>query len=357
MKICYLANASSVHTIRWANHFSSRGHDVEIVSLDRGRDHDLDPRVLTHVIHKRWPLKLDYFLSAPHVRNILQRSKPDIVHAHYASSYGTLGRLCGFHPCVLSVWGSDVYEFARRSAVHRGLIEKNLAVADYVCSTSHVMAAETQKYCNRPITITPFGVSCDRFLLLRDKNERGDEFVIGTVKTLEPPYGIEYLIRSFALLAQQYRTSTRLRLVIAGEGYLRMSLQKLARDLGVESLTEFLGAVPHCHVPRILNQFSVFAALSNSESFGVAVLEASACQLPVVATSVGNLPEIVRNGVTGFIVPPRDPEAAAGAFSKLLVNRELRKILGCAGRQFVLENYEWSVNVSRMERLYESILN
>jgi glycosyltransferase involved in cell wall biosynthesis len=354
MKICYLADASSVHTTRWANHFSSRGYDVEIVSYRRPRD--LSPLVSTHIIEKNWPLGLDRFISVPQVRDILKQSKPDIVHAHYASSYGTLGRLCGFHPYVLSVWGSDVYDFPRRSGVHRVLIEKNLAFADRICSTSQIMSVETQRYCNTPITVTPFGVDCDRFFPVQPGNQREKEFIVGTVKALEHTYGVEYLIRSFALLTKKYGGQKKLRLAIAGDGSLRKPLARLVSELGLMGRVSFLGSIPHTQVPQLLNTFSVFCALSLRESFGVAVLEASACEVPVVVTNVGGLPEVVQDEVTGLVVSPKNISATTTAISNLIENESLRRALGTAGRKFVLENYEWSENATRMERVYESVL-
>ena len=104
-----------------------------------------------------------------------------------------------------------------------------------------------------------------------------------------------------------------------------------------------------------MNRFSVAAFVSNSESFGVAVIEASACGLPVIVSSVGGLPEIVQDGVTGIIVPPRDVEATAAAISRLIDDDRARGAMGAAGREFVLKNYEWSENAGRMERLYQSV--
>jgi glycosyltransferase involved in cell wall biosynthesis len=144
--------------------------------------------------------------------------------------------------------------------------------------------------------------------------------------------------------------------VIAGDGSLREPLRRLAKDLGVEGQTNFLGNISHEKIPEVLRTFSIFAALSLRESFGVAVLEASACKLPVVVTNVDGLPEVVQGGVTGLVIPPRDAEAAAAAFSVLFEDAKLRERLGAAGREFVLQNYEWSENAGRMERLYRSIL-
>jgi L-malate glycosyltransferase len=354
MRICYLADANSQHVVKWAEHFSLEHHDVKILSF---RPSD-DPGVqrLTYVLNSRWSTKIDSFIFAPRVRSMLATFQPDIVHAHYASSYGTLGRLSGFHPYVLSVWGSDVYDFPRRSWLHRKLVEKNLAAADHVCSTSENMAMETRRYCDSPITVTPFGVDCTRFLPALNQDNSGDEIVVGTIKGLEPPYGIEYLIRSFALLVKKYAGRKKLRLVIAGEGSLRKTLESVAKYLGIEKQVTFLGLIANSRVPELLTTFSVFCALSLSESFGVAVLEASACQIPVVVTNVGGLPEVVRDRVTGLIVSPRDIEEAASAISMLIEDEGLRHSLGAAGRRFVVENYNWSDNAKCMEKVYESVL-
>jgi L-malate glycosyltransferase len=356
MKICYLANATSIHTAKWVNHFCQKGHEVEIISFEQGAN--LDPRVVVHVVGRHLPLRIQYVLYGRFVRRLLARAKPDIVHAHYGSGYGSLGRLARFHPFVLSVWGSDVFDFPNKSPLHRELFRKNVQSADRVCSTSNFMAREMQKYCSQPVFITPFGVDCDHFRPLGPRSANPGEVVVGTVKSLEPKYGIEYLIRAFARVAQKYRARRKLRLVIAGDGSLRDSLGKLASNLGIDNQTEFLGNVPYEKVPQILSTFSVFAALSiaDSETFGVAVVEASACGIPVVVTAVGGLPESVRDRKTGVVVPARDVDATALALEELIDDEGLRLNLGAAGREFVLKNYEWSENASRMERVYESVL-
>jgi len=220
-----------------------------------------------------------------------------------------------------------------------------------------MMARQTSKYCGKPITVTPFGVDCSQFLPFKSQLADSEEFVVGTVKSLEPKYGIEFLIRGFALFSKKC-AGRRVRLVIAGHGSLKQSLQNLTRDLCIDRLTDFVGPIPHERVPELLSRFSVFAALSvmDSESFGVAVIEASACELPVVVTSVGGFPEVVVDGITGIVVPPRDPSAAAAAFSTLMEDADMRHKLGAAGREFVLKNYEWSENAGRMNQLYKSIL-
>jgi glycosyltransferase involved in cell wall biosynthesis len=217
------------------------------------------------------------------------------------------------------------------------------------------MAKETRKYYERPITVTPFGVDCHLFRRLDENTNASNEFVVGIVKALEEEYCPDILLRSFALVSQKYRERKKLRLMFAGEGPLRKKLVRLAEDLGVREITDFLGFVPHSRVPEVLNSLSVFVVVSQRESFGVTVLEASACSIPVIVSSVGGLPEVVQDGVTGIIVPPRDVEATAAAISRLIDDDRARHAMGVAGREFVLQNYEWSENAGRMERLYESL--
>lgn len=355
MKILYLANATSIHTNRWVNYFSGKGHQVDVLSFEPANV--VNANVKVHRLGRQLPFKMHYFSYRKVVRHFLDEIQPDILHAHYASGYATLGRLAGFHPYVVSVWGSDIFDFAQKSPLHRRIVAANLKSADRVCSTSQVMADEIRRCCEGDIYLTPFGVDCELF---RPPNhaKSENEFVVGIVKTLEPKYGIEYLIRGFAIFSKRTANMRKLRLMIAGDGSLRDSLRRLARDMNIEAQTTFLGFVPHERVPEILGRFTVFVApsVSESESFGVAAVEASASGLPVVASRIGGLSEVVQDRVTGILISPRDPMAIANTLEELLENESLRIALGENGRKFVLENYEWTENASRMEHIYESLL-
>ncbi len=252
-RICYLANASDPHTAKWANHFSSKGCEVHVVSFEDARG--ISPNVVVHKLSTRWRSSLRYFTVTDELKRIIAEVQPALLHAHYAAGYGTLGRLARFHPYILSVWGRDVFDVPTKSPLHRVLIKRNLGSANYVCSTSRFMADHTHQYYKGLIRLTPFGVDCSKFMPCNLQASEPDEFVIGTVKRLEEKYGIEYLIRCFALLSEKYKGSKKLRLVVAGEGSLKGKLQRLARECGVEELTQFLGFVPNERVPQLLIAF------------------------------------------------------------------------------------------------------
>jgi len=117
---------------------------------------------------------------------------------------------------------------------------------------------------------------------------------------------------------------------------------------------KFLGYIPHQEVPKYLNAFtvSVSVSVSESESFGVAVVEAEACGVPVVVSNVGGLPEVVRDGETGFVVPPRSPEATAEVIEKILIDSELKRRLSVNARKFVLKKYNWNDNIQLITDIY-----
>lgn len=360
MRLALLAKRHSIHSVRWANALAGRGHEVHLISAERHGE-PLDPAVNVHFLPL--PPPLGFYLDTPALRRLLKSLRPDLLNAHYASGYGTLARLAGFHPTVLSVWGSDVFDFPRKSKWHAGLIAANLRFADAVTSTSEVMARQTHKLAPvESLSVVPFGVDLERFRP-QPKSRAGASLTIGTVKTMAHKYGIDTLLEAFKELrgrleAARADSSDALRLHLVGGGPQLEELRSTSASLGLSEAVDFVGQVGHEEVPGQLAQLDVYVALSrlDSESFGVAVLEASAMGLPVVVSDAGGLPEVVVDGVTGIVVPREDPAAAATALERLANDPAMRAAMGEAGRRHVVEHYSWDACVQRMEEVYETVL-
>lgn len=361
MKVLLLAGGSSIHTIRWANALMHAGVNVAIATQQEFLD-GLEPAIRTY----RLPHSdgLGYFSNVPTLKRIIADEKPDLLNAHYASGYGTTARLARFAPTLLSVWGSDVFAFPDKSPLHRWWLRGNLMAATRVASTSHAMAAQTRCLAPSlgPIAITPFGVDTGLFAPKPDDLLSGDNaIVIGTVKALKPIYGIDILIESVALLMQRLkreapRLAERIVFRIVGDGPEKKALESKVIECGIAGITRFDARVGHNQVPAVLRELDIYAALSRQESFGVAVIEAGACGVPVVVSDVGGLPEVVVDGQTGFIVPIEDPQAAAGALHRLVLDADLRRAMGRAARTRVASMYEWRDNVGTMIDLYKEII-
>ena len=358
MKVMLLGAGSAIHTQRWANGLVAAGVQVWCVS-----QHDFLAEGWDSRVHcERLPRSglTGYFSNGAAVAELFERHGCELMNAHYATGYGALALRSGVHPRLVSVWGSDVYDFPAASAVHRGLVRQVLTSADAVASTSHAMARQVQKVLGeqglaRPIAITPFGVDTAQFFPAPPR--AAGPLVIGTVKVLAPKYGIDTLIRAFALL-DPAPGGVPLQLRIVGDGPQRRELEGLASQLGLGPRVQFTGAVEHAQVPAELHGFDIYVAASrhDSESFGVAVIEASACALPVVVTRVGGLPEVVREGETGLVVERDDPAALAAALQGLVGDAALRARLGAAGRAFVQREYEWARCVEHMTLVYRSLI-
>lgn len=363
MRIAMLSGVNSIHTLRWANGLNAAGHEVHVISQHRARE-PFASGVQLHLFP--YGGTLGYFIMAAGVRRLLKNLRPDIVNAHYASGYATTARLVGYRPWLLSVWGSDVYDFPIKSPLHRALVRGNLRAADAVASTSHCMAEVTHALAPTlgQIFITPFGVDMDAYAdSVPMSRAQPGRWVVGTVKTMADKYGIDTLIQAFALLLKKLQASDsalaeRLHLRLVGDGPQAQALRRLAGQLGVAERVEFVGHVDHAQVPHQLAQLDVYVALSrlDSESFGVAIIEAGAAARPVVVSDAGGLPEVVVDGVTGLVVPREDPQAAADAIERLLRYADLRQRMGAAARQHVAQHYRWDACVETMLQVYERVI-
>ncbi|MCD6163371.1 MAG: glycosyltransferase [candidate division Zixibacteria bacterium] len=350
-KIMYIAFAQSSHTIKWVKYFRDLGNDIMLVSFYPGNSIDgVDIRYL------RCTNKNLAILKLPQVKKLIRYFKPDILHAHYASSCGIVAALTGFHPYVLSVWGDDILEFPQKSLIHRWLVKKAINKADYATATSNMLANATKDLINdnKNIKVIPFGVDISHYKFTVKSPDNITH--IGTVRNLLPKYGLAYLIKAFASLIKKY---DNLKLTIVGDGYLRSSLELLVNELGINNHVIFTGFVAHEKVVGYLKTFDIFImpSIGEGETFGVAAVEAMAIGLPVVASKIGGLPEVIDDGQTGILVKPGDVEDLKKALEYYIINTDVRIKHGRAGRKKVEEKYNWQDNAEMMNRLYLKILN
>lgn len=362
-RILLLADINSSHIHKWAGGLSEAGFKIGVFSITRDMTGWLKkfPSIQLYckknikpgVFHASEFMKIQFITLLPEVKRAIKDFKPDIVHAHYATSYGLLGALSGFKPLFISLWGSDVYQFPEKSLFHAALLRFNLSRAERIFSIGYIMAEQIRKYTKGEVEVIHWGIDPDIF---RPMSVQGlfekNCIVIGTVKKLEKIYGIDFLIKAFGIIKQKL-PSTKLKLLLVGDGTQRNNLENLVAELGLKQDVVFTGAIPNEKVSVYHNMFNIAVYLSNAESFGVSVIESSACGKPVVVSRVGGLPEVVEDGITGIIVPSQDSGAAAVAIIKLISDEAYAKKLGENGRQRVLRLYDWSKSLEKMAKAYQ----
>lgn len=357
--VCFLADAQSVLTQRWLRHAADRGDTVHVVTLDPSsasltgvREHLVGRR-----IPRRVPRSLRMVLAIPEVRALVRRLRPDVVHSHYAWGFGIWGAATGRHPLVVSVWGTDVMSTPHTSRLHAAVFRWVLRSADVLCATSADLARATSGFTDKPVVVTPFGVDTDLFHPAITRPAVPGEGPratcrFGMVKRLDANSGIEVLLRAMAL--PQVPAGATLDVIGAAPDDRWL---ELAAELGLSARVRFLGLLPSEEVAHHLREWDVAIQPSRwVEGFGVSALEASASGIPVVATGVGGLAEVVRDGVTGLLVPPNDAEALANAMAALATDPALRARLGAGGREWVVGRYDRGTAEETMDRVYDEVL-
>lgn len=365
MKILIISDGNSVHTKRWIKSLKCKNIDVVLYSIIPLKDNFYDLNNIKYYCFDLFTYKKKglfapfkkynhHIKAAVNLKNVINIEKPDILHAHYATSYGLLGALTGFHPFVISVWGSDVYNFPRISGMNRRTFEFIMRKADVICSTSNVMVKEISKYTDKKIETVPFGVDTAKFI--KQKREKPhDYFKVGIVKSLSEYYGINYLIKAFKIFLNK-AGNDNIVLEIVGEGPDKIKLQNLSKELGIYDKVIFRGFIDNDLLPEVFNDFDLGVYPSIYESFGVSLVECMSCGCPVIASDADGFVEILDNQKYGIIVPKKDVVAAADAIYKLYNDENLRNDLAAKGRKRVESLYDWNNNVDDMISIYKGLL-
>jgi sugar transferase (PEP-CTERM/EpsH1 system associated) len=285
-----------------------------------------------------------------HVRRI----RPAILHTSlfHANLPGrVLGRIAGV-PIIICSERTMAMEPQWRYRVNRwtiGLVDRVIAVSDSVRDfcVSHIgLPAEK-------LVVIYNGVELPKGPFPSPREARAglglpaEGPVIGAVSRLEPVKGTSFLIQALA----QVDNAT---LVVIGDGAERTALKALAQDLGVAGRIQWTGH--RRDVPTLLPAFDLYVQPSLHEGMPNTILEAMAAGLSVVATAVGGTPEVVDDGITGLLVPPRDPDALAGAITALLRDPSLRHKMGRAGPERVKDHFSLEQMVQQTQALYECLL-
>lgn len=348
------------------------------VTLISGHTNDPDKEIASFITQKN----LDYFLMPELVRKIsplkdikaffkiyhfIKKQGFDIVHTH-TSKAGMLGRwaakLAGVKIIVHTPHGHIFYGYFGWFKTKLFIYLERLTgpLTDKIITLTQRGKEEHVKYrIARPDKFVPIysGIDVGKFVdfhadAVKEKEKLNiplDVPVIGTVTRLAPVKGNQYLIASLPEVVKLFPT---LKVLIVGDGSERGKLERYVKKLSLLENVIFLGICKD--VRGILNTFDIFVLPSLNEGMGRCMLEAQALGVPVVATKVGGIPEVVRDSIGGILVPPRNPEAMAEAIINLLKNKSLRDNMSEEAKRWVGHRFSAGAMVEKISDLYKELI-
>lgn len=397
MRICILTTsfplyegiAVGIHVIEQARHLVKLGVEVNVLAPHHQgalRQETIDGvrvRRFRYVLPERWQilcygagiptnlknslwakLQLPLLLMALFLNTVKLAQNSDLIHAHWSLT-GLAGVLAGKllnKPVVLMMHGAEVYVLKGNP-----LIKFVLEQADYVlCNSSFTLSKILEISRPKAYAIVAPGVDVERFrpdvdLSVFHKREpdisanRPLVFALG--KFIERK-GFPHLIDAVASLSEDPAPY----LMIRGRGPLKEQLQRQVRERGIVDRVKFLDYIPDDCIPAYYAAADVFVLPSvvderdDTEGLGVVLLEALACKTPCVASNVGGIPEVITDGLTGFLVEPGNSLALADKIMQLIVEDDLRLEMGKRGRLFVKEHFSWQTKACEIFQVYQTVL-
>ena len=320
--------------------------------------------ILVRLMPQIWPVTryLNGLLWLVQIRRLVSRIKPDILDAHGITVNGYLGVASGFHPLVLTAWGSDILIDAKKNGVYKFLAKQALRRADHIVCCSSAIEKETIQLGATPDKkeVIFIGTNTSKFspaqkdtMLLQRLNISDSSPVVISTRSLRSVYDVETLIRAIPLVLEEVPEA---RFVIVGQGEQTSYLERLAQDFGISDSVKFVGWIPHDELPKYLASSDVYVSTSLSDGTSISLLEAMACGLAPVVTDIPANQPWIKDGENGFLIPVKDHKMLATRITYLIKNAEIRREFGKANRQIIQEKAEYETEMAKVERIYQGLV-
>jgi len=301
---------------------------------------------------------------ASKIIEVAESQKLDVLHMHYAIPHAVAAYLARemykpvrYLPFITTLHGTDITLVGSRKSF-LPITRFSIMQSDAVTAISRYLADETcQTFGNCSVEVIPNFINAEEYKrhgneTLRANLAPGGEKLLMHVSNFRPVKRIADCIHTLAQMKKQAE-HLRARLVMCGDGPERTGAENLAREYRLSDDVMFVGQVPN--IADYLSIADLLLLPSETESFGLAALEAMACEVPVIATRVGGLPEVVRDGECGYLVELGDIKTMAKYAVEILSDEKKQQELGRRGRAWAVEQFNTEKVIPQYERLYERI--
>ncbi len=347
---------------------SERGHNVHFISYALPtRLCRLNERLQFHQVELfDYPLfefpPYDLALASKIVE-VAEDQRLDVLHMHYAIPHATAGFLAReiykpvrYLPFVTTLHGTDITLVGSRKSF-LPITRFSIAQSDALTAISQYLADETcRTFGNCAVEVIPNFINANEYARRENRELRrelapNDEKLLIHVSNFRPVKRINDCVHTLARVKDRVRA----RLVMCGDGPEREGAESLARDYGIAGDVLFVGQAPN--IADYLSVADLLLLPSETESFGLACLEAMACEVPVIATRVGGLSEVVRDGEMGFLVEPGDTRTMAERAVEILSDEKRQREMGARGRARAIERFNTERVIPQYEKLYERVVD
>jgi len=346
-------------------------------------DHKIDPAIIPFFIRHLTSFPLGFYLTPRSLYRLYnyglryglkiaktaKQWKADLIHAHFAYPEGMAALLAKNEttkPLVVTLHGFDILTDPsigygiRLDSPYNAIVKKVLHEADAIITASTATYKEALKVKTKKarLHLIPNGVDTTRFNaslnsdIIRKRYDLKKKFVVLAVRPHIPKNGLRYLIRAIPIVKKKIHDVV---FIIGGYGPLRQFHEALARKLKVSSNTIFVGSIKQEELPFYYAACDVSVIPSVIEAFGLVTIESMSCGKPVIGSRVGGILDIIEDGVNGFLVNPRDPEAIAEKIIFLAEHPNLTTEMGKNARMIVEKKFDINKRVEKMIKVYHKI--
>jgi glycosyltransferase involved in cell wall biosynthesis len=351
MRICYIALGTFTHIGPYLDYFKEAGYDVNFISLSPSPDRG----VPTYNVglgggYSETTGKWKYPISMLRARRLIKKLKPDIVHAHYATSCGLTAIVCGFHPTVVTVHGSDL-TVGIKSRVWRPLLKKIFEYCDCINTVSTDLERMVVSLGIRPdkIETLTLGIDTEKFRFVEQTPVNVNRALrMICTRRLEPAFDHQTIIGALIRLKDK---GIKFEMTFAGDGSLLGTLKRQTSHAGLDDSVTFAGQVHNDDLPEILTRHDIYLSASLWDGTSLSLLEAMATGLfPIVSDIKANSAWLSHNS-DGLLHKVGDADDLAKCIMQLYDNPQLATAAARRNREKVVEHGNRKTNMKRIETI------
>lgn len=347
MKICFIANASSPHTWKWANSFIEKGWEVHIISHE---DYNLKGAIVHYI-----PFSLKgFFKFKKVVHNKIREINPNILHAHQFNDCGLYGVTYKELPCIVSAWGSDILLVPKKSYLVKLIVKYIVKKSTIITSDSDDVTKNLIHLGSDKDKIYTFPMGIPEELLVNECNiTMNNSLRILSDRRLETLYNIDIILKGFALALEE---NNELFLTIGATGTEENNLKELSKSLGIMENVSFLGLYDDDILGKMLRENEVFISVPSSDATSVSLLEAMGCGLyPVLSNLPSNLEWVNKKNNNGIIIKEITTECVKDSIMQCVNNKKMLLEAKAKNIDIIKSKALWKNNIKIVEKIYENI--